>query len=1228
MKGTDQSLIRKMERCVRRRAVIFSCMAFVALLVVFQVQGFAQIATGSISGIVMDPTGAVIPNATVVLTNEATRVNFTAETNGRGYFSFPTLQPATYSLRVSAQGFKAWEQRGIQLHTGESRSVPNIVLEVGAAAQTVTVSANTALAPIDTGESSTTLNHRMISQLMIQGRDAAELMKLMPGMAIDTGGLGQQPWNSLNTSSNNGPIGNFSANGTQPYGGMQLTLDGGVILDTGNQGTQIANINQDQTQELTIRNSSFDAQYSQGPVIVSAVSKSGTAEFHGSGYIYGRNGSLNSEDSFFKAQGLTKPIDRYWYPGFDIGGPVLIPGTNFNRVHKKLFFYGAFEYMDQHPQGSLDEVFVPTEAMRNGDFSATSLAPQANTGWQTASVPCSNKSASSYVNFCGTPAGAAIVNGVIPSSMFDQNAVAYSKIFPQPNIDPTTHQGYNYEFLNNPPINRYEMRVRGDYAATANTRMYVSYDRQHEIDDFIQGNPWWQPAGTLPYPSPMKAIQISDLWSASVTHSFTPSLMNETTFNYTSFINPLRPTNPSAVTPSAVGLNLQLPYGTAGTAPAIPNIYSYQTWGNGSMPMIFAMGMPSGFDNGAFGALKRVPSLSDDLAWVKGTHTAKFGFYWERAGNEQTDAAWRGNQAFPQGSFEFENYAYYSTGNPMADFFLGHAQSFNQYSNAPVHNMWYNNVAFYGQDHWKITRKLTLDFGLRLDHMGQWYPAGNTPGNMVWDPALCSASSTPGPKCSGPNLPGFTWHAINKSIPLSGLTSKLVYPDPRVGAAYDLFGNGRTVLRGGFGVYRYQLSYNDASAGLDGPLGIQTFSTSCHLSSWAQIAASECLPTVQNGALPASNQNLGQSAMAFGDNKVPYTEDWNFIVDQRGPLNSLFEIEYTGNRSRNELISTDLSNPNIPALGAFFSPDPITGLLYCQAPFVTTNCTPGGIPNANDFRPYNYGGIQVITHGSYANYNALQISWEKQAGRLTFLANYTWSKAMGIRDGETDNGKGNGALIDPYCLKCNYGVMAYDRTQIFNVSYVINLPNPIHGNRLLGGVVNGWELSGVTQFQTGPPIQPNTNGTLNVSWPGSESTYNIVGTSAGTLTPVLTCNPTWTTRPGQYFNPACFAPPTTKGQYGTIVWPDITGPGYFDSDLGLYKNFQIGERQNLQFRVESFNFINHPNADFTLNGSDINLSFINSSGGLSMTNTNKNTTGSPLYTTGRRVLEFSVKYSF
>lgn len=1218
---------------------------FIAVLALSGPPAFGQAATSSLTGTVYDSSGAVIPNAKVALTNQATNVAHTTTSNNVGYFSFSFLQPATYTLTITAEGFKPWEQRDIVLNLGQSRTVPNIALHVGAPTQAVEVVATAqALVSTETGENSATLNQSMVSNIGIQGRNAGELIKILPGMAIIGQGsmLSNTQYTSLTTQTNSGVVGQYSASGTQPYGGLQLTLDGGVIVDTGNMGTQTANINQDQTAELTVRNSAFDAEYTHGPVTVSATSKTGGSRLHGEGYMYARGGTFNAADSNFKAHGIPKPNDHYWYPGFNVGGPVRFPHSDFNKNNDKLFFFTGFEYMIQHPEGALHEVFVPTANMLNGNFTTAELAGFQGHGWDTAGIPCApgNSSQWWWNNFCGTAAGQTIANGQIPSNLIDPIGQNYMKLFPKPNIDPTTHQGYNWQGVDNPPVNRWELKVRGDYNITDNTRLYVSYNRQHE-EDINNYGIWWVPASVVPYPSSFPATQISNLWSAGVTHVFTPTLTNETTFNYTSFINPIKFANPAAADPSKVGVNLKLPY-DAKVAPMIPNTFDYTDWTNGALPMFWSMGFAGGWQGGAFGALKRVPSLSDNLAWVKGSHTLKFGFAWDRWGNQQTDGGWQGNQAFPQGSYEFETYAQQTTGNPMADMLLGHANTFNQYAPDYVHTLWFTEAAAYAQDHWKVNRRLSLDFGIRFDHEGQWFPSGDTPGVPVWDPSTCTSTAA-GPKCVGDKLPGLTWHGINKSIPLSGFESSFVAPDPRVGAAFDLFGNGRTVLRGGFGWYRYQWAYN--SIPLNAPLGVQVFSTSCAITSWEQAVSSACTgPLTPTGQLPASNSGLSETAVAKGDNKTPYTQNWNFIIDQRGPWNSLISIGYNGSRSRNLLAHPGANN--IP-LGAYFGPDPVTGTNSCILPFYNpAGCTGNGLPSgtAPHFRPYNYNGVQVQTHDSYANYNALQVSWQKQAGKATFMLNYTWSKTMGIRDGQTDNGTGaNGAIIDPFNLAANYGVLGYDRTHIFNAAYVITLPDPIRGNtfgqKLAGGIVNGWIVSGITQLQSGAPIQPSTNGNLNMQLPGGYGQQQVLGSDGwgqGALTEVLVCDPRKGLQSGYYFNPSCFAPPTTQGSFGTIVWPYIKGPAYFNSDLGLYKNFKITERQTLQFRVQAFNFLNHPLPDFTLAGNDTQLSFIcngcsNPSpllSGLSMTNTNANTTGKPTFTGGRRVMEFSIKYMF
>jgi hypothetical protein len=288
----------------------------------------------------------------------------------------------------------------------------------------------------------------------------------------------------------------------------------------------------------------------------------------------------------------------------------------------------------------------------------------------------------------------------------------------------------------------------------------------------------------------------------------------------------------------------------------------------------------------------------------------------------------------------------------------------------------------------------------------------------------------------------------------------------------------------------------------------------------------------------------------------------------------------------------------------------------------------GGFP-ANDYRPLaNYTDVNIIRHGSYSNYNAFIATWQKQTGHVTFTMNYTFSKALGIRDDNTDNGNGAGETLYQYGLRQNYGVLAFDHTHIFNSAYVISLPSPVKGNRFAAGAVNGWVLSGITQLQSGAPIQPNTNGTLNAQFPGNFTNSIYLGTNGLDLVPKLTCDPRKGLASGQYFNPDCFAPPT-GGANGDYIWPYIRGPRFFNSDLAVYKNFRIAENHRLQFRFSAFNFLNHPLADFNAGGdADIRLNFVNPDGSLSQKNTNKITNGFSQFTTGRRVVEFALKYNF
>ncbi len=1223
-----------------KHATVFAGL-LIAVLIFSQLPAFA-VGTGRLSATVYDASGAVIPNAKVVLKSETANTTRETVTNNSGLFDFEAVLPGSYSVTVTAPGFTSWEGRGIVMTQGADATLPNITLNVRGAKQEVTVvSASEMIVPVDTGQSSTTLNSQMISQLSIQGRDAAELIKIMPGMGF-TNGLAQGSAfdSTQGTSNNNGPIGKYSANGTQPYGAMTMSSDGANLLDPGNQGTQVANINADQTAEVTLLTSAYGAEFAKGPVTFQAIGKSGGSQFHGSAYFYARNSDFNSEDSYIKSQGVAKPNDHYYYPGGDFGGPVLIPGTGFNKNRDKLFFYAAFEDMRQQTAGYLKSYFLPTADMMGqnsskayGDFTPQYIGYTYNgtkypgvlglnymNGYGTGAVaPCGNTySASGAVvtnggcNGASNNAGGTIGNGSgvvypggeIPLSMINQSSINYWKTFPAPNANSATNSsGSNYQVLINPPQNRWELRLRGDYNISDNTKLFFSWNRQDETDQ----NPiniWWTTPGALPYPSALTAFQKSEVYSANLTHVFSPTLTNEFVFADATFVNPINMGNPDAVDPGKVGFNLVGMF-TDPYKPQIPNVLTWD--GAVSGYGAYTMGI-TGYV-AQFGKTSQAPNISDNLSKVWGTHTVKVGMYWDFNRNWQTT----GDQSHgAQGTLTYYNYQGQSTGNEIADFVTGRAalQQANGFATADFK---YYQYSFYAQDAWKASRRLTITYGLRMDHMGQWFPATG-PGLAVWNWASYVNNSTAGA------WTGFLDHAQDSKIPVSGFPSTSFFPEPRIGVAYDLFGNGKTVLRGGFGEYRYQLAYNSVSgSSYSAPLGYQSQGTTwgCCI---GYTSFNNYSPSLGKGGLGTGPSGV----LTEGDARTPHSFTYNFTVSQRVPWNSVAEFQYSGNKSRDMMIDGgNLSNlSNIP-VGAFFGPDPLTG--------VVNNPASSSFPT-NDYYPlHEYTGVNTVTHGSYSSYNAFIATWQKQTGRITFTANYTFSKVLGIRDNETDNGTGQGTTVDPFNLKNNYGVLAFDHTHIINAAYVINLPSPVHGNMFLGGVVNGWELSGITQWQSGAPIQPNTAGSLNVQWPNTYSQAQDLGTNAfpnNGVTPLVICDPRNGLASGQYFNPACFAPPPL-GQNGTLIWPYIKGPAYFNSDLSLYKNFNFKEHHQIQFRFQTYNFMNHPLAQFNADGnnSDIKLNF-NNNNSISMTNLNDLTTGKPLHTVGRRVVMFSLKYQF
>ena len=1155
--------------------------------------------TGMLAGTVYDQSGAAIPKAAVQLKNEASGDVRDTRSNAQGYFTIPAVQPGLYTVTISAKGFGSWQKSSISFAQGDNRTLSDVHLTVGSVSEAVVVSSgNESVVPTDTGEVSTTLNAQMVSELSVLGRDAGEFIKFMPGMGLNSGLNQGSSFTDEVVGTNTGPVGQYSANGTQPNGAMAYLFDGANLLDS-NMGTQVANINQDMTAEVKVMSSAYGAEFPKGPVVFEAFSKSGGSAFHGEAYLYTRNSVLNANSAYLKAQGISRPDSSYYYMGGNIGGPVVLP--HFDRLQKKLFFWFGYEYMKQSPPGTLHEYFVPTDSMRAGDFSAASLAQlPGNVPAGDKTVPCPPPPAGK-TSSCN--AHMVIPNGDI-SGMMDPNAVAILKLYPHANIDPATHGGNNYAFLDNPPQNRWESNLKLDYSLSDNTKFSGSYIRQDETD-LHNFTVWYAPSSSLPFPSPIIAPTTSNVGTINITHVFSPSLTNEALGSYVRYANVNRPSNPSGVLRSTIGYTAGSLFN--GNSPQIPNITSSK----GAVGGFYAPSFNGPLGGGGFGKILRQWTFADNVTKVLGTHTLKAGFYFEHTANEQSSG---GGNIFYQGLYTFDVSGSTGTGNPIADLLLGHATKYNQANGDSVDDSRANDYSFYGQDSWKLGRKLTINYGLRADHQGQWFSP--IAGLEVFDPSSYDNGSS-----AAPNT-GLKWHAIDSSIPLSGFVSHF-YFSPRASIAYDVFGKGKTVIRGGWAQYRYPFG-DVAHLANEGAMGIYQYQSPLGTTSFSGISQFTPSSLNQNGTTV--------TALQKGDGRMPRSEDYNVTLSQALPGRSIFEVSYIGNQSQNMLIAGNLANINLVRSGAAFGPDPVTGAPgYNRDPATGVVSNPTQKVNMNDYAPYrNYQTLTVLSHGSYSNYNALQMTWSKQTGPVTFMTNYTFGKALGLRDGETANGNGNGFMVDPFVWRNNYGVLAYDHTHIFNLAYVVNLPSPIHGHHLAGGVVNGWEISGTVQWQSGAPIQPNTNGNLNAQYPQGVSSQIYLGTNAPVLMPKLLCDPRSNLKPGQYFNTSCFTLPD-PGTNGPAIWPYIKGPSYSKEDIALFKRFGMGETRNLQVRLSLFNFLNHALPQFNANGtkSDIQLNFVApGSGAASTTNTNLSTTGSPLYEVGNRIAQLAVKYNF
>jgi hypothetical protein len=1271
--GTGMNWFKQPMAVSRGLFSLLAALAVVAVLFVTAPTAKAQSSSATVNGTVLDTSGAVVPGASVTLKNQASGDERTEISNGDGFFNFAAIPPGTYTLAVSREGFKNWQAKDINVNASETRGISNIKLQVGAKSETVVVEASeTQITPSDSGEKSFTIGQNIMQNVAIIGQNAAEFIKIMPGMAMNAGATNTASFVAADERTGNGPVGDFSANG-QREGALDITSDGAHIVDPGCNCGQAENTNVDLTSEVTVQTSNFGADNAKGPVTINAVGKSGGQQFHGEVYMYARYYTFNANDwlnNFAGTNAATgkqiapRPDTRYYFPGANFGGPIIFPHSNFNHNHDKLFFFGGFELYRQIVDNGIYHATVPTADMRKGDFTQAdsdnaytsklggSVIGNTPVGGGEYGTPSASNNANAFTctqkNSGGTCIASMLTNtGQIAQTDLDTGK-GLESVFPLNTADPNTNQGFNYINSQTRFSNMNQYRGRVDYSINNSTKLYVQYNHQNDnaeesLDTLWTGNAqsWDDP--TTPYPSPIIESSDSEVITANMTKVFTPTLTNEVIFNWVYLDLPNHFQDISKVDRAGLGIDFQTLFPHANLSTLIyPEV---DGWGNG-----ISNQLNSGFelDNNTVFAKKTLPSLADNVSKVWKTHTAKFGFYWERTWNSQP------NQGPVDGSTTFSNWEGNSSGNAYADMLLGLPNGYSEQNFDPIPVFRYITTEFFAQDSWKVSRKLTLDLGLRLSHLGPWTDLTGF-GFGDFYPALYSAGT--GATVAGTKFPGIEWHAQQASTPLSGVPSRLLFANPRIGFAYDLFGTGNTVLRGGYGIYHYHDEQNVqngaygivrgsfGSPGINGPFSFVS-----------QTTAALSTPS-------------GVTALDPTDNNQPQTQDWSFTVAQRTPWKSLVEVSYVGNKS--DYLSNynnSLYQINDLPVGALFNAAVCAGAanpgaVGTQVCGWLPNCDPNDKVNNNGTDPQNcestggnyqntfssgqiqaarpyqpYSGIKIINHKMYSNYNSMQVTWNKQQGRLIYMLNYTYSKALGVRG---ENGSATG---DPTSLANNYGTLPNNRKNLFNAAYVYQFPNLRNGNMFAKGAVNGWQLSGITQFQSGADLQAAVTANFGYSayipagstfmgqtnqLPIQASDGNVVGSTDVTLMPKVICNPHSGLHAGQYVNGNCFSPFPTVGQQGSYIFPTTTGPGFFDSDLSAFKNFNFGnsEQRKLTFRFSAYNFLNHPVRSFNGTGDPaLSLKF-DQNGNLLQPATGVNF-GYTDYKVGHRIVQGEAKFTF
>lgn len=1086
----------------------------------------AQYSTGTIVGTVQDQSSAAIPNAKVVALHLSTGISRQTTTNAEGEFVFNSMAPGTYRLTFTVKGFKSQELNQLTLTTGKTLSVPPVKMAIGEVNQTVTAYAEGDQVETVSSERSELISSSQAQNLVVRGRNFTDLTTLLPGVIdkVESTDISTTPAIYVNGSRDTSNA---------------FYIDGVPADDNGNGVMMKDMISQDALSEVQVLTSNYQAEYGrQGGSNIIAVTKSGTRNFHGLVSYFNRNEAYNANNFFNNLNHIPRPIYRFNTITYNIGGPVMIPHI-FNTNRNKLFFFWNQEIWPTK-NNRTGELTVPTALERQGNFSQSY---QPNGTLYKVTDPFNHNQP--------------FPNDTIPASEASSNGLALLKLFPLPNFTNRAVSKGNYNYVFSVPIDTPldTQTLHIDYAINANNSLSGSYNLYNDSNTGSVGataNSFNWPEMIDTYYTDSKAAMLR--WQ----HIFSPVMLNE--FHFGFLKQPAAQTYTSSQLPliqrTKAGFDLGQFFPSSNPLDLLPNADF------GGVPHPATIGIDSRFP-----LSNRYYDYNwlDDFSYTRGSHNMKAGISFELF--QRIQKVLVPGLVF-NGLFDFQNNKLnpLNTGYAYANAALGTFFSYKESSVPGWQHAVSEDLEWYAQDDWRVTPRLTLNYGLRFYYIPPYYEAQNQISAFALSqynrsqavelirPAIVGGKRVGIDPGTGTQYPAADVGAISPNIgnpadgmvvasnhgPLPrGLTpSAGLQLGPRFGFAYDVFGNGRMAIRGGFGVFPtrpQETPYFDDFTGQP-PLAKE--------------------PVLFYGQLASflSSSGLLFPATVYGGDVTGHlatTMNYSLMIEGNIGHGTIVDAAYVGSQGRHLMWNLDL---NAEPIGADFLPanqDPTK---------------PGSPLPASFFRPYvGYNSIYRMSNGANSNYNSLQVSVQRRfAHNLDFGIAYTWSKTMDFAD--TDGADYTTVVpIRAY----NYSLAGFDTPQILEINYIYDLPQ-IHGGRHLiaRSILNNWKFSGIGSFQSGQPTG------ISVETTNGE---DITGTVSVAPRVVLTGNPNLSRGKrtfSRYFNTSVVQLPAV-GTWGNAPRLFLRGPGINDWSLGLMKDIPLHEGVTFELRGEAYNAFNH-----------------------------------------------------